>query len=342
VTPARTAARTEITAPTRVHLSSAPCVWREPHSHWNNAERATPPPLSYRAPARRARARSRRTKHMKQSKLWNVTSALVGLSLLAGAASSPSGTTGVWLASDLIGMKVISQQGDDLGKIEDVIVHPGGEPSYAVLSFGSTFGVGDKLFAMPWTVLRTVEPDTAKKDSARSLVLPLDKERLKKAPGFDKKNWPTMANPDWTKDIDAFYVGDANPNTKKPTEAAARTSVITWRVTELKGTDIQTPTNEKLGDVKELAIDTNGRVSYAVLSVGGFLGMGDKHVAVPWDALKFSLGGDKGDKRTITLAATKKQLEGAPEFKTGKQHSADMCDPKWIGRVYEYFSVPMN
>ncbi len=274
-------------------------------------------------------------------KVLNVTGALVGLTLLASPASDVKDAPCVWLTKDLIGMKVNSQQGDNLGKIEDVVVHPGGEPSYAVLSFGGWLGMGDKLFAMPWTVLKAVAPDTAKKDSASSLVLPLEKERLKTAPGFDKKSWPTMANPDWTKDVDAFYVGDKNPNTKKAIDAAARTSVITWRATELKGTDVRTPTGEDLGDIKEVAIDANGRVSYVALSVGGFLGVGERVVAVPWDALKFSLSGEKSDKKLVTLATTKKQLEAAPQFKDGKDDAASMCDPKWIAHVYEYFSVPM-
>lgn len=290
--------------------------------------------------ARRVPTLATEIQHMENMKLLHFTSAFLGVSLLAGAWTGLKGQPCGWLASDLIGMKVISEQGDSLGKIEDVVVHPGGETSYAVLSFGGTLGMGDKLFAMPWSVLRTVEPDTAKKDSARSLVLPLDKERLKTAPGFDKKSWPTMANRDWTKDIDSFYVGDVNPNTKKPAEAAARTSVITWRATELKGTEVKTPTGEKLGDIKEVVLDPNGRVSYAALSVGGFLGLGDKVVAVPWDSMTFSLGGDKGDKRLITLTSTKKQLEQAPQFKEGKEHCAEMCDPKWTSRVYEYFSCP--
>jgi sporulation protein YlmC with PRC-barrel domain len=273
-------------------------------------------------------------------KVLPVTGALVGLSLFAGAWSSVSESPNVWLANDLIGMKVINEKAESLGKIEDVVVHPGGAPSYAVLSFGGWMGMDDKLFAMPWSVLRTVEPDTAKKDSARSLVLPLDKEKLKAAPGFDKKSWPTMANPDWTKDVDAFYVGDLNPNLKKPVDAAAHTSVITWRASQLKGQNIETPTGDKLGDIKEVAIDTNGRVSYVTVSVGGFLGIGDKIVAVPWDSLKFSLTGDKGDKKVISLASTKKQLEQAPECKAGKESGVEMCDPKWIGRVYEYFSCP--
>jgi hypothetical protein len=129
-----------------------------------------------------------------------LTCALVGLSLTAGASSSlqeaqdAQDAPRVWLTSDLIGMKVVSPQGDGLGKIEDVVVHPGGDSAYAVLSFGGWLGMGDKLFAMPWSVLRTVERDSAEQGSERSLVLPVSKDKLKQAPGFDKKNWPTMAN----------------------------------------------------------------------------------------------------------------------------------------------------
>jgi sporulation protein YlmC with PRC-barrel domain len=205
--------------------------------------------------------------------------------------------------------------------------------------------MGDKLFAMPWTVLHTADADTAKdnakKDGELSLVLPLDKERLKKAPGFDKKSWPTTANADWTMDIDAFYAGDVNASLKKPIAAASRNSVITWRVSELKGTEVKTPTGEALGELKEVALDANGRVSYAALSVGGFLGVGDRLVAVPWDALVFSLAGDKGDKKLITLASTKKQLEEAPHFKDGKDDRSEMCDPKWISGVYSHFACPV-
>ncbi len=273
--------------------------------------------------------------------LLPISGAFVGMSVFAGTPPSLKEAPCVWLTNDLIGMKVVSEQGESLGKIEDVVVHPGGESSYAVLSFEGMLLLKDKFFAMPWTVLRTVEPDTAKKDSALSLVLPLDKARFAAAPGFDKKSWPVMANPDWTKDVDEFYAGDVNPNATKPVDAAARTSVITWRATELKGTDVKTPTGEKLGDIKQVAIDANGRVSYVAVSMGGFLGLGDRLVAVPWDALTFSLGGDKGDKRLITLASTKKQLEQAPQFKDGKENSAEMCDPKWIHRVYDYYSCPV-
>lgn len=266
--------------------------------------------------------------------------AIVGLSALLGASQSAEGPPSVCLSRDLIGMKVVSPLGDDLGTIEDVVVHPGGETSYVVLSFGGWMGMGNKLFAMPWSVLERVERDASAEDGERSLVLPLDKERLKSAPGFDKSKWPVMANADWTREIDAFYLGAADPSTRKTVEAASRTSVITWKLSDLEGTQVENSGGEKLGDIKGLAIDADGRVNYAVLSVGGFLGMGDRRIAVPWGALTFSLAGDKGDEKRITLSVTKEQLAKAPEFKNGKADRAAMCDEAWITRVHEYFSCP--
>jgi len=238
-------------------------------------------------------------------------------------------------------MQVVTESGDSLGKLADIVVRPSGESSYAVLSFGGWLGMNDKLFAMPWSVLRAVEADTSKEDSARSLVLPLSKERFKTAPGFDQKSWPNMASPDWAKDIDAFYVGDLNPASVRPVNAALKTTAITWRVTQLKGSNVMTPQGEKLGDIQELAIDTNGRVCYAVLSAGGFLGLGDRLVAVPWDSFKFTMSADKLDKKLITLAATKAALEGAPAFKAGKENRIEMCDSKWIGAIYGHFACPV-
>ncbi|HND54274.1 MAG TPA: PRC-barrel domain-containing protein [Pirellulaceae bacterium] len=276
----------------------------------------------------------------------HLTGAMIAMTL----ATSAFGATGdapaldqmpcVRLTSELIGMKVVSQDGDNLGKIEDVVVRPAGNRSYAVLSFGGWLGMGDKFFAMPWTVLRSTVSDAKKNDSDDMLVLPLTKERLKTAPGFDQKNWPTMANPDWTKDVDAFYLGDVNPNAAQPTSSVEQSSPFTWRATQLKGTNVETPTGEKLGDIKDIAIDANGRVSYVALSVGGFLGMGERLTAVPWDAMKFSHTGKDADEKRISLASDKKQLENAPEFKADAEHRAEMCDPNWIGRVYDYYTCP--
>jgi len=266
--------------------------------------------------------------------------AIVGLSAVLGATQQDKGPLSVSLSRDLVGMHVESARGEDLGEIHDIVVHPGGATSYAVLSFGGWMGIGDKLFAMPWTVLKRVEGDAKQRSGEHKLVLPIEKSRLKSAPGFDKSHWPSMANADWTHDIDAFYKDAANPNTAKPVEAAARNSVISWRLSELQGIEVTTPDGKDLGDIKGLAIDSDGRVNYAVLSVGGFLGIGDRLVAVPWDAMKFSLAGDDGSKKLVSLATTKEQLAKAPEFKDGKGDREAMCDMAWITRVHDHFSCP--
>lgn len=98
-------------------------------------------------------------------------------------------TLGIVLSgSSLKGDKVVNYKGEDLGKIEEIMIDlDRGRVAYAVLSFGGFFGVGDKLFAIPW---QAISVDTTNK----RLVLNVDKALLEKAPGFDKNNWPDMAD----------------------------------------------------------------------------------------------------------------------------------------------------
>src|ERR1700752_472792 len=60
-----------------------------------------------------------------------------------------------------------------------------------------------------------------------------------------------------------------------------------WRASKLMGLDVYNEANEKLGDVNELILDKDGKVSAVVIGVGGFLGMGEHDIAVSMDKLKF-------------------------------------------------------
>ena len=102
-------------------------------------------------------------------------------------------------ASTLKGDKVVNKQGEDLGKLEELMIDlDRGRIAYAVLSFGGFLGMGDKLFAIPWQAFTV---DTAEK----RLVLNADKELMKKAPGFDKSKWPNMADPTWATTLYGYY-----------------------------------------------------------------------------------------------------------------------------------------
>jgi len=102
-------------------------------------------------------------------------------------------------ADTLIGNKVFNQKEEDLGEIKEIMLDTAtGRVCYAVMTFGGFLGMGEKLFAVPWSALKL---DTANK----RFVLSVEKDRLKSAPGFDKNDWPDMADQSWVEKIHAYY-----------------------------------------------------------------------------------------------------------------------------------------
>ncbi|TCU98909.1 PRC-barrel domain-containing protein [Paracandidimonas soli] len=102
-------------------------------------------------------------------------------------------------AETLIGNDVYNKQAEKLGDIKEIMLDMRhGRVSYAVLEFGGFLGMGTSLFAVPWNALTL---DTTKK----CFVLDASKDRLKQAPGFEKDQWPDMADPIWEKSIHDYY-----------------------------------------------------------------------------------------------------------------------------------------
>ncbi|MEM6649061.1 MAG: PRC-barrel domain-containing protein [Pseudomonadota bacterium] len=102
-------------------------------------------------------------------------------------------------SSSIHGDSVKNHSGEDLGNIEDLMVNLNdGHIEYAVLSFGGFLGMGDKYFAVPFERLTVDEKNEC-------MVLNVDKELLKDAPGFDKDNWPNFADPTFKQTISSYY-----------------------------------------------------------------------------------------------------------------------------------------
>ena len=105
----------------------------------------------------------------------------------------------VMAADTLQGDSVRNDAGEDLGEITDIMLDvPTGRVAYAVMSVGGVLGIGDKLFAIPWSALRL---DTENKCFRMNVA----KERFEQAPGFDKDHWPDMADPTWQNTINSYY-----------------------------------------------------------------------------------------------------------------------------------------
>jgi sporulation protein YlmC with PRC-barrel domain len=100
---------------------------------------------------------------------------------------------------------------------------------------------------------------------------------------------------------------------------------------DVEGTEVYDGQGKHIGEVDHLMIDKlSGRVAYAVISFGGFLGMGEGHHPVPWNALKYdtSLGG-------FRTSITEQQLRDAPEFSDDS-----WGDRNWETRTHQNYKVP--
>ena len=83
--------------------------------------------------------------------------------------------------------------------------------------------------------------------------------------------------------------------------------------------------NNKIGDIKDVLVDSEGKVNALIISVGGFLGAGEKDVAVKFDAVKKT---DKDNKIRLTMNANKDELKSAPGLKYDKQSTTWVPDNK--------------
>ncbi|MEZ2145984.1 PRC-barrel domain-containing protein [Bradyrhizobium sp. DN5] len=150
----------------------------------------------------------------------------------------------------------------------------------------------------------------------------------------------------------AFAQAPTATTDKAPTAATATTTSASdqWRVSKMSGVKVYNEANENIGSINDLLMDKNGNIKIAVIGVGGFLGMGEHLVAVPYEKLKFTneaiaysapatsppgrpastttTGAATGTDKTATTSsaskwypdhavfnASKDELKGMPEFK---------------------------
>jgi len=104
-------------------------------------------------------------------------------------------------------------------------------------------------------------------------------------------------------------------------------------VKKIVGTKVLSTAGEELGTLKELVIDLDdGRIAYAVLSFGGFLGLGDKLFAIPWEALIMDV-----EENRFILDLDKEVLKHAPGFDKDNWPDNAQYEAGWLLNIYEYY-----
>jgi sporulation protein YlmC with PRC-barrel domain len=249
-------------------------------------------------------------------------------------------------AGTIKGDRIVNATGDDLGKIEELMIDlQDGRVAYAVLSFGGFLGLGDKLFAITWQAF-SLRP------SEHAFLLDIPRDVLEKAEGFDKGNWPITREelsrsytyygyqPYWR--IGA--TGQARPtgtftgiSGEIETEGAARTGSTASRknpdflsADTIKGDKVVNRAGEDLGKIEELMIDLqDGKVAYTVLSFGGFLGIGNKLFGIPWQALSLRV-----HEHAFLLDIPKDVLKRAEGF---DKNNWPATNREWLANMYRFY-----
>ena len=210
-------------------------------------------------------------------------------------------------ASKLIGMEVSNAQGDNLGEINDLVVDVNNaRVHYAILAFGGFMGMGEKLFAYP---VRTFSVGR----DGEALVLNVEKDRLKQAPGFERDRWP-----EWT--AEDGYRGQVDRYYGPKVQLEARPNMLLRRASELLDADVTAAGGDDIGDVEDMVVDmSNGEVQYVVAELEKGWGQPDRLTILPLAAFQHR-GRDDDD---LTLRLNQQQVATAPGFRQDRWPDLD-------------------
>jgi sporulation protein YlmC with PRC-barrel domain len=101
-------------------------------------------------------------------------------------------------ASDLIGKKIVSQQGQDLGEIKNLVISQDGQVEYIILSRGGMLGMGAKLVPVPWRAADLQVQEN-------KITAGITKQQLQNAPSFDNDHWSEISNPDYKQRVNGYF-----------------------------------------------------------------------------------------------------------------------------------------
>jgi hyperosmotically inducible protein len=256
-------------------------------------------------------------------------------------------------ASQVIGMAVENNQGEKLGKVEDMAVDvESGRILQVILSTGGVLGIGDHLMAVPPQVFR-------RDDTRKVLHVEADKAKLLAGPKFEMSKWAECCDAEQLARVYRHYgqesaynfvltgaasetksghttggVGD-HPHPQKRSHTLIPASHLgrVQPATKVMGTAVKNLQHEELGKVEDLLVDLpSGRVVAVIVSSGGFLGLGEELSAIPPSALHFT-----PDRKGLQLDTSREALSKAPHFKASEW--PDFVQPGYATEVYRAYKV---
>jgi sporulation protein YlmC with PRC-barrel domain len=256
---------------------------------------------------------------------------LTGMAAMASAQTAPSAShpmpqtstkdTPAPAAADagkLIGRNVKNMNNDTIGEISSVYLDTDGKVDSVIVGVGGFLGVGERYARLHWKDLQV-------SDNGERVVVNMTKDQLKAMAPYkykeDAMRGKVFSDRGVWKDDGRATNGTAAATNHDRTTADNRATGTTTgdfnaqgdvSANAVLGAKVVNANNDTVGSVEDVYVDSSGNIKTVVLSVGGFLGVGSKDVAVKWTDIKQSRDG-KSVKLTTSLS--KDQLKAMPDYK---------------------------
>ncbi|MCU0790282.1 MAG: PRC-barrel domain-containing protein [Nitratireductor sp.] len=246
------------------------------------------------------------------------------------------------LASTLIGKAVYGSANEDaerIGDVNDIVISPNGTAEAVIIGVGGFLGLGEKDVAVDFSRVSWVD-----RDGDRWFVVEANKEELEGAPAFDRS--PTEPEPATVQDNTGVTVQQqtaadqgggqvvqdqnqqtaANQNAEQQQvqtnqqqagnmpdrNAMQPMDMATMRAEDLQGKRVYGANNEDIGEISDVLLTQDGKIDAFVVDVGGFLGMGEKEVAIGMQNIDFMQ--DNDGNIVVFTPFTQAQLEQSPQY----------------------------
>jgi len=238
-------------------------------------------------------------------------------------------------ASDLIGKSVFGAENESIGEISDLIVEEEGKTRVALIDVGGFLGAGEKTVAIPFDQLQISKAE----DGSEQITVAMSKGDLEQLPAIEIEaaaaEEPLPATGEQPADQLAAAPEEPAVTTEEPAmtaEAPATDELTTGSIapavdyaqatqdlaaSKLIGATVYGPDDANLGEVSDLVFSKEGDIDAAVIDVGGFLGIGEKPVALEFGTL--NVREDEGGAVSVMINATQEQLDSAPTFEESEQ-----------------------
>lgn len=244
-------------------------------------------------------------------------------------------------ASDLIGMRIYNSEvdvdtnvriadgaeteWDDIGEINDLIISKEGNVTAVILGVGGFLGMGERDVSVSMDAIKVVMEEGDSDD--RFLVVKTSKEALEAAPEFDREMDDDMHDAATGTAVETETMGETmtsdtaidRPLLIRPQVArdgyadAEMAEVEKLTAEDLDGSSVYGANDETVGEIDRLILGDSGKIAQVVINVGGFLGLGEKPVAVTFDELQV-LKNVEGDDFRIYIDSTEDKLKAQPEY----------------------------